>query len=149
VRCITLACYVMKELESYATQDGLAREQWFENVKPVPWANLPPHLWAMFNDKFYAVFPPYLVLSFIRAFPSILISLADVFYSSLPMTFLTSLLSCNLGTIRLPSRKLAGWKTTCSYSMVTTRHLASSYPCMRDGIRSGTLEKSCSGSLGH
>jgi hypothetical protein len=58
VRCITLACYVMKDLEHYATQGGLTREQWFENVKPVPWANLPPHLWAMFNDKFYAVFPP-------------------------------------------------------------------------------------------
>jgi hypothetical protein len=64
VRCITLACYVMKELEHYATQDGLTREQWFENVRPVPWANLPPYLWAMINDKFYDVFPPYLVLSF-------------------------------------------------------------------------------------
>ncbi|KAH9998843.1 hypothetical protein BJV74DRAFT_189022 [Russula compacta] len=60
-RCITLACYSMKELEPYATQEGLAREKWFENVKPIPWANLPRNLWALINDRITVVFPPYLV----------------------------------------------------------------------------------------
>jgi len=59
VRCISLACYVMRELEPYATQEGLSREQWFENVKPVPWANLPPHIWGLINDSIIAGFPPY------------------------------------------------------------------------------------------
>ena len=62
VRCISLACYVMKELEPYGTQEGLSREQWFENVKPVPWANLPPHIWGLINDNIMAGFPPYEVL---------------------------------------------------------------------------------------
>ncbi|KAI0277277.1 hypothetical protein BGY98DRAFT_630546 [Russula aff. rugulosa BPL654] len=48
----------MQELDHYATQDGLRREQWFENVKPVPWANLPRNLMALINDEFSAVFPP-------------------------------------------------------------------------------------------
>ena len=51
----------MKELEPYATQEGLAREKWFENVKPIPWANLPRNLWALINDRVTVVFPPYLV----------------------------------------------------------------------------------------
>ncbi|SRR5216684_5526115 len=62
-RCITLACYLMQELDLYATQDGLLREQWFENVKPVPWANLPRSLWALINGEVTTVFPPYLVRS--------------------------------------------------------------------------------------
>ncbi|KAF8501541.1 hypothetical protein F5888DRAFT_1240483 [Russula emetica] len=66
-RCITLACYLMLELDPYATQDGLLREQWFENVKPVPWANLPRNLWALINDEVLAIFPPYLVQSFLLA----------------------------------------------------------------------------------
>jgi len=58
----------MQELDPYATQDGLHREQWFENVKPVPWANLPRNLWALINDEVSAMFPPYLVQSlFLRA----------------------------------------------------------------------------------
>lgn len=58
-RCITLACYLMQELDLYATQDGLLREQWFENVKPIPWVNLPRNLWALINDDASAMFPPY------------------------------------------------------------------------------------------
>ena len=54
----------MKELDPYATQNGLLREQWFENVKPVPWANLPRTLWSLINDEVTAMFPPYLVQSF-------------------------------------------------------------------------------------
>jgi hypothetical protein len=54
----------MQELDPYATQDGLLREQWFENVKPVPWANLPRNLWALINDNVLAMFPPYSVQSF-------------------------------------------------------------------------------------
>jgi hypothetical protein len=57
----------MQELDHYATQDGLRREQWFENVKPVPWANLPRNLMALINDEFSAVFPPCLVQSFLLA----------------------------------------------------------------------------------
>jgi hypothetical protein len=53
----------MQELDFYARQDGLARERWFENVKPVPWAKLPRHLWAVINDEVIAVFPPYMVSS--------------------------------------------------------------------------------------
>lgn len=53
----------MQELDPYATQDGLLREQWFENVKPVPWANLPRNLWALINDNILVMFPPYLVQS--------------------------------------------------------------------------------------
>jgi hypothetical protein len=53
----------MQELDPYATQDGLPREQWFENVKPVPWTNLPRNLWAMINDEVSATFPPYSVQS--------------------------------------------------------------------------------------
>jgi hypothetical protein len=53
----------MQELDLYATQDGLLREQWFENVKPVPWANLPRSLWALINGEVTTVFPPYLVRS--------------------------------------------------------------------------------------
>ena len=53
----------MQELDPYARQDGMARERWFENVKPVPWENLPRNLWAVINDEVTAVFPPYLVLS--------------------------------------------------------------------------------------
>src|SRR5712671_1804899 len=60
-KCVTLACYSMQELDSYANQGSLAREQWFENVKPVPWAKVPHHLWAIINDRFTVVFPPYLV----------------------------------------------------------------------------------------
>jgi hypothetical protein len=52
----------MQDLEPYASQDGLAREKWFENVRPIPWAKLPRYLWALVNDKFTEVFPPYLVL---------------------------------------------------------------------------------------
>lgn len=66
-RCITLACYLMQELDHYATQDGLRREQWFENVKPVPWGNLPRNLTALINDEFSAGFPPCLVQSFLLA----------------------------------------------------------------------------------
>lgn len=73
VRCITLACYSKKELDPFASQDGLAREQWFENVKPVPWANLPRNLWALINDEFTAVFPPFMVPSFPFACPSIFV----------------------------------------------------------------------------
>lgn len=62
-RCITLACYLMQDLDPYATQDGLLRDQWFENVKPVPWANLPRNLWALINDEVTAMFPPYSVQS--------------------------------------------------------------------------------------
>ncbi len=57
----------MQELDPYATQDGLLREQWFENLKPVPWANLPPKLWALINDEVLAMFPPYSVQSFLLA----------------------------------------------------------------------------------
>lgn len=60
---MTLACYSMQELVPYASQDGLARERWFENVRPVPWAKLPPNLWAVINDDVAAVFPPYVVRS--------------------------------------------------------------------------------------
>ncbi|KAI0279540.1 hypothetical protein BC826DRAFT_1080339, partial [Russula brevipes] len=74
VRCVTLACYSMQDLEPYASQDGLAREKWFENVRPIPWAKLPRYLWASVNDKFTEVFPPYLVL-FCPVFPRM--SLAD------------------------------------------------------------------------
>ncbi|KAH9953886.1 hypothetical protein BC827DRAFT_1245787 [Russula dissimulans] len=59
-KCVTLACYSMQELDPYANQGSLAREQWFENVKPVPWAKVPHHLWAIVNDKFTVVFPPYM-----------------------------------------------------------------------------------------
>jgi hypothetical protein len=64
-RCITLACYLMQELDPYAMQDGLLREKWFENVKPVSWTNLPPNLWALINDEVSAVFPPYSVQFFL------------------------------------------------------------------------------------
>ena len=57
----------MQELDHYATQDGLLREQWFENVKPVPWANLPRNLWALINNEVLAVFPPYSVQPFLLA----------------------------------------------------------------------------------
>lgn len=73
VRCITLACYSMRELEPYATQEGLTREQWFENVKPVPWANLPPHIWGLINDNIIAGFPPYVVLCPVSCFLYMLI----------------------------------------------------------------------------
>jgi hypothetical protein len=62
----------MRELEPYATQGGLTREQWFENAKPVPWANLPPNLWALINDKITVVFPPYVVWS-LNLCPSVFI----------------------------------------------------------------------------
>jgi hypothetical protein len=55
----------MQELDPYATQDGLLREKWFENVKPVPWAKLPRNLWALVNDEVSAMFPPYSVQSFL------------------------------------------------------------------------------------
>jgi len=54
----------MQELDAYATQEGLLHEQCFENVKPVPWANLPRNLWALINDEVAATFPPYSVQSF-------------------------------------------------------------------------------------
>jgi hypothetical protein len=41
----------------------MAREQWFENTKPVPWAKLPRYLWALINDESAVIFPPYVVLS--------------------------------------------------------------------------------------
>ena len=53
----------MQELDPYAIQDDLAREQWFENVKPVPWENLPRNLWALVNDEVPVRFPPYMVPS--------------------------------------------------------------------------------------
>jgi hypothetical protein len=62
-RCITLACYLKEELDPYATQERLTREQWFENVKPVSWANLPHYVWGVINDKITAEVPPYMVLS--------------------------------------------------------------------------------------
>jgi hypothetical protein len=61
----------MQDLEHYASQDGLAREKWFENVRPIPWAKLPRYLWALVNDKFTEVFPPYLVL-FLSVIPRLL-----------------------------------------------------------------------------
>ncbi|KAI0303655.1 hypothetical protein B0F90DRAFT_1308448 [Multifurca ochricompacta] len=58
-RCITLACYSIQDLAPYATQDGITREQWFENTKPVPWAMLPRSLWVVINNEATVVFPPY------------------------------------------------------------------------------------------
>ncbi|KAI0255054.1 hypothetical protein BJV78DRAFT_1279662 [Lactifluus subvellereus] len=59
-RCITLACYSTQDLEPYASQAVMTREQWFENTKPVPWAKLPRSLWALINDEVAVVFPPYM-----------------------------------------------------------------------------------------
>ena len=63
-RCISLACYSTQDLEPYANQAAMTREQWFENTKPIPWAKLPRSLWALINDEFAVVFPPYMVLPF-------------------------------------------------------------------------------------
>ena len=101
-RCITLACYLTQELNHYVAQDGLLREQWFENIKPVPWANLPRNLWALINNDVSAMFPPYSVQSFLPAHTcSSCSSHADQLgLSSPPMTFLTCLLFCEWDIIK-------------------------------------------------
>jgi hypothetical protein len=58
-RCISLACYSVQDLEPYTNQKGGKRENWFENVRPVPWPKMPRHLWFLVNDEFTILYPPY------------------------------------------------------------------------------------------
>jgi hypothetical protein len=58
-RCISLACYAVQDLEPYTNQQGGKRENWFENVRPVPWPKMPRHLWFLVNDEFTILYPPY------------------------------------------------------------------------------------------
>ena len=59
-RSISLACYSVQDLEPYTTQqDGSRRENWFENVRPVPWPKMPRHLWFLVNDEYTILYPPY------------------------------------------------------------------------------------------
>jgi hypothetical protein len=58
-KCISLACYAVQDLEPYTNQQGGKRENWFENVRPVPWPKMPRHLWFLVNDEFTILYPPY------------------------------------------------------------------------------------------
>ncbi|KAH8982995.1 hypothetical protein EDB86DRAFT_2834154 [Lactarius hatsudake] len=58
--CISLACYSIQDLEPHANQQqGPSREHWFENVRPVPYKEIPRVLWFIINDEFTILFPPY------------------------------------------------------------------------------------------
>jgi len=58
-KCISLACYSVQDLEPYTTQQAASRENWFENVRPVPWQKIPRHIWFLVNDEFTILYPPY------------------------------------------------------------------------------------------